>query len=150
FGTFFTEKENIKKLRESILQLAVQGKLTRDWRSSVGLNGVKVEPGSTLLERIKSEKAQLIKAGKIKKEKPLPEITEDEIPYELPERWVWCRLEDLTSITGGVTKGKINQKNLVETPYLRVANVQRGFLDLDLMKDILVSKTDYEKYQLLD
>ena len=95
FGTFFTEKVNIKKLRESILQLAVQGKLTRDWRSSITQKGVEVEPAATLLERIKAEKAQLVKAGKIKKEKPLPEITEEEIPYELPEGWAWCKWVDL-------------------------------------------------------
>jgi len=148
FGTFFTEKSTIKKLRESILQLAVQGKLTQQWRIAGRLSGVEVESASKLLEKIKAEKVELIKAGKIKKEKPLPEITKEEILYKLPYGWVWCRLEDLTSITGGVTKGKLHQKNLINTIYLRVANVQRGYLELDVMKDILVSKSDYDKYQL--
>lgn len=148
FKTFFTERSAVKKLRESILQLAVQGKLTTHWRTNVRLSEVEVESASSLLERIKAVKDQLIKAGKIKKEKPLPEILEDEIPYELPEGWVWCRLEDLTSITGGVTKGKKNQTDLVNSAYLRVANVQRGFLNLDIMKEILISKGDFEKYQL--
>ncbi|UJP63512.1 restriction endonuclease subunit S [Mongoliitalea daihaiensis] len=95
FGTFFTEKENIKKLREGILQLAVQGKLTRDWRTHRQTQGLPIEHASTLLEKIKAEKEQLIKEKKIKKEKPLPEISEEEIPYELPEGWVWCRWVDL-------------------------------------------------------
>ncbi|MDN3205934.1 restriction endonuclease subunit S [Algoriphagus sediminis] len=88
FNEFFTEKSGVKKLRESILQLAVQGKLTKHWRAA----NPNVEPASTLLAKIKAEKEALIKAKKIKKEKPLPEITEEEIPYELPEGWEWVRL----------------------------------------------------------
>lgn len=148
FKSFFNETTNIKKLRETVLQLAVQGRLTANWREQRTLSGAEVEDASILLKRIKQEKAQLIADKKIKKEKALPPITKDEIPYELPEGWVWCRLEDLTSITGGVTKGKRNQTDLINTPYLRVANVQRGFLNLELMKEILVTKTDFQKYQL--
>ncbi|GGG52208.1 restriction endonuclease subunit S [Bizionia arctica] len=144
FKSVFNETINIKKLRETVLQLAVQGKLTADWRA----NNPDNEDASVLLKRIQEEKAQLIIDKKIKKEKALPLITKEEIPYELPEGWVWCRLEDLTSITGGVTKGKRNQTDLINIPYLRVANVQRGFLNLELMKEILVSKTDFKKYQL--
>jgi len=97
FGTFFTEKSTIKKLREGILQLAVQGKLTHNWRSELKLKGIRVEPAAILVEKIEVEKQQLIKAGKIKKEKPLPEISEEEIPYELPEGWVWCRFSKITN-----------------------------------------------------
>lgn len=71
-------------LRKSILQAAVQGKLVPQDKSD--------EPASELLKRIQAEKAALIKEGKLKKEKPLPPIIEDEIPYDLPEGWVWCRL----------------------------------------------------------
>ncbi len=102
FGTFFTEKSSIKKLREAILQLAVQGKLTHHWRSLRQAQGSPREPVSVLLEKIKAEKDKLVKAGKIKKEKPLPPITEDEIPYDLPEGWVWCRLSQITEL---ITKG---------------------------------------------
>jgi type I restriction enzyme S subunit len=70
----------------------VQGKLTKKWRESRKLSGQDVEPASVLLEKIKAEKEQLIKDKKIKKEKPLPPITEEEIPYELPDGWEWCRL----------------------------------------------------------
>jgi type I restriction enzyme S subunit len=103
FSTFFTEKSNIKKLRESILQLAVQGKLTSDWRR---LNP-DVENAKVLLERIKKEKEQLVKEKKIKKENPLPKISEEEIPYELPEGWVWCRLGQ----TGYTQTGNTPPKN---------------------------------------
>jgi len=91
FATFFTEKPNIKKLRESILQLAVQGKLTHHWRGE----NPGMEPASVLLEKIKAEKAQLVKEKKIKKEKALPEITKEEMPDELPEGWVWARFQDI-------------------------------------------------------
>ncbi|WP_339917426.1 restriction endonuclease subunit S [Yeosuana marina] len=102
FQTFFNESANIKKLRETVLQLAVQGKLTRDWRASHPEFVSGSNHASELLKRIQKEKAQLIKDKKIKKEKPLPPITKDEIPYELPEGWVWCRMIELCQyITDG-------------------------------------------------
>jgi type I restriction enzyme S subunit len=72
------------ELRQSILQAAVQGRLVSQ--------DVNDEPASELLKHIQREKAQLIKEGKIKKEKPLPPIMEDEIPYAIPNGWVWCRI----------------------------------------------------------
>jgi type I restriction enzyme S subunit len=80
-------------LPKSILQAAVQGKLVPQ--------DIHDEPASVLLERIRAEKARLVKEGKIKKEKSLPPISEDEIPYDLPEGWVWCRLGELCNF--GVT-----------------------------------------------
>ncbi len=91
------QKSNTEFLKQSILQEAIQGKLTEDWRKQ----NPDIEPASELLKRIKAEKAQLVKEKKIRKEKPLPPITEDEIPFELPDGWVWCRLDDLTTINGG-------------------------------------------------
>lgn len=99
FPILFDEKENIKKLRESILQLAVQGKLTEAWRQQ----HPSTEPASVLLEQIKAEKEKLIKEKKLKKEKPLPAISEDEVPYELPEGWEWCRLGEISEIGTGAT-----------------------------------------------
>jgi type I restriction enzyme S subunit len=75
------------ELRKSILQQAVQGKLTEQDPND--------EPASELLKRIKSEKARLIKEGKIKKEKPLTPISEDEKPFEIPESWEWVRLSQI-------------------------------------------------------
>ena len=74
----------IKKLRELILELAVRGKLVPQDESD--------EPASELLKRIAAEKAKLIAEGKIKKDKTLPEITLEDIPYELPEGWIWERV----------------------------------------------------------
>lgn len=78
------------ELRKSILQAAVQGKLVPQ--------DIHDEPASVLLERIRDEKARLVKEGKIKKEKPLLPIIEDEIPYDLPDGWIWCRLGELIQI----------------------------------------------------
>ena len=93
---------NAQDLKNSILQLAVQGKLVEQ----------RAEEGTAreLLEQIAAEKAQLIKEGKIKKEKPLPEITEEEIPFEIPETWEWVRLGDISSYAQ--TKKKISPNDI--------------------------------------
>lgn len=81
------------KLRKSILQQAVQGKLTERDPAD--------EPASELLKRIKTEKEALIKSGKIKKEKLLPAITDDEKPFDIPDTWEWARLADICNISDG-------------------------------------------------
>jgi type I restriction enzyme S subunit len=78
-----------QQLKNSILQMAMQGKLVEQ-RPEEGT-------GEELYQQIQKEKQKLIKEGKIKKEKPLPEITEDEVPFEIPESWKWVRLGDISS-----------------------------------------------------
>ena len=80
----------LKKLRQQIFQEAIEGKLTADWRAQ----NPDVEPARKLLKRIAAEKAQLVKDKKIKAQKPLPPIAEEEKPFELPQGWEWCRLGD--------------------------------------------------------
>ncbi|MFP1852534.1 restriction endonuclease subunit S [Lonsdalea quercina] len=94
FGELYTVKENVAELRKAILQLAVMGKLVPQNPDD--------QPASELLKEIEAEKQRLVKAGKIKKPKPLPPITEEEKPYVLPQEWEWVRLGDLTQI---ITKG---------------------------------------------
>lgn len=84
------------KLRKSILQQAVQGKLTERDPSD--------EPASELLKRIQMEKAKLIAEGRIKKEKQLPPITEDDCPFEIPNEWEWVRLTDVGEVSRGRSK----------------------------------------------
>ena len=74
-------------MKKSILQEAVQGKLVPQDPND--------EPASVLLKKIAEEKKRLIKEGKIKKQKPLPEITEDEIPFDIPENWEWARIGEI-------------------------------------------------------
>ncbi|MCU0468433.1 MAG: restriction endonuclease subunit S [Arcicella sp.] len=80
-----TQSNLLSKLRQSYLQEAVMGKLTEPSQ----------DDAKTLLADIKSQKAQLIKEGKLRKEKPLPPIKPEEIPFEIPDNWVWCRLGEI-------------------------------------------------------
>ena len=82
-----------QELKNSILQLAIQGKLVEQ-RAEEGT-------GEHLYREILAEKAKLVKPGKIKKEKPLPEIAEDEKPFEIPENWAWVRIANLCSVING-------------------------------------------------
>ncbi|HCG9429725.1 restriction endonuclease subunit S [Vibrio sp. 707] len=94
FDTLFTTEESIDQLKQTILQLAVMGKLVPQDPND--------EPAAELLKRIAEEKAQLVKDKKIKKQKALPPISEDEKPFELPSGWEWSKLQDLCfKITDG-------------------------------------------------
>lgn len=137
----------IGQLRQSILQEAVQGKLV--------LQNPNDEPASVLLERIKEEKERLIKEGKIKKEKPLPPITEDEIPYELPKIWEWTRIGNLITLRGGkrIPKGYQLKVDPTEHIYIRITDMKEGtIVDTDLryiddyvyeqIKNYIITKQD--------
>ena len=120
-------------LKKAILQYAMQGKLVEQ--------DPKDEPASVLLERIKTEKEQLIKDGKIKKEKPLPPISEDEIPYELPKGWEWCRLGELSIINGGYA---FKSQEYINTG-IRVVRIS-DFDEKGFKKDKIVYYKENEKY----
>ena len=108
-------------LRKAILQAAVQGKLVSQDKND--------EPASELLKRIQAEKATLIKDGKLKKEKPLSPITEDEIPYDLPDGWVWCRLGEVTLfVATGPFGSMLHKSDYVKSgiPLVNPANMQNG------------------------
>ncbi|MBL0709392.1 MAG: restriction endonuclease subunit S, partial [Colwellia sp.] len=101
------ELSGIKKLRELILELAVRGKLVPQDASD--------EPASVLLERIAKEKVQLVADKKIKKSKVLPEISDEEKPFELPNGWEWVRLQTIFKISSGngLTSKQMNKKGKV-------------------------------------
>jgi type I restriction enzyme S subunit len=123
-----TQNQLLTQLKQSILQEAIKGKLTADWREQ----NPNTETASELLKRIKVEKAQLIKDKKIKKEKPLPPFTAEEMPFELPEGWVWCRLGDICSKTGSGSTPRGGQTAYQETgiKFLRSQNVYDDSLRL--------------------
>jgi len=100
FGLMADAPNGVQKLREMILQLAVQGKLVPQ--------DPKDEPASVLLEKIKAEKERLLKEGKIKKSKSLPSIKLGEIPYEIPIGWEWIRLGEMGFTQTGTTPSKSN------------------------------------------
>lgn len=92
FDLLFTTEYSIDQLKQTILQLAVMGKLVKQ--------DTKDEPASELLKQIAEEKAKLVQEGKVKKTKPLPEITEEEKPFESPDGWELTRLDTLVLESG--------------------------------------------------
>ncbi|PHN94448.1 hypothetical protein CSC80_03585 [Maribacter sp. 6B07] len=118
-----TQKQLLDDLKQAFLQEAIQGKLTQEWRKQ----NQNTEPVSELLERIKGEKEQLIKDKKIRKEKPFPPITEEEIPFEIPENWVWCRIPQVLALTKNPLRrgpfGSSLKKNMFEPKSSSVTKV---------------------------
>lgn len=107
FEMAFSAPDGIKRLRELILTLAMQGKLIEQDPND--------KQASELLKEIEAEKRRLIKEGKIKKSKPLPEITVDEIPYDLPESWEWVRLGKITEYNG---RANVHPKDIAHDTWL--------------------------------
>ncbi|RZS93865.1 restriction endonuclease subunit S [Aquimarina brevivitae] len=125
-------------LKQAILQEAIQGKLTEEWRAQ----NPNTESASELLERIKAEKEELIKGKKLKKEKPLPAITEDEIPFEIPESWVWCRLGEISKyIQRGKSPKYVEHSNV---PVISQKCVQWGRFDFN--KARFINENTLDKY----
>lgn len=115
-------------LQKSILQLAIQGKLVEQ-RPEEGT-------GEELYRQIQAEKQKLIKAGKIKKEKPLPEIAEDEIPFDIPESWTWVRLRGLcqTDISYGIIK--LGAEDPKGVRVLRCSDVKENYIVPDFVRTV--------------
>ena len=141
-NTEITHQQSLlRRLRQSILQDAISGKLTKKWRKE----NPDVESATELLARIKTEKERLVKEKKIKKQKPLPPITEHKIPFELPEGWAWTRLgEILNEFLGGYSfKSPLFKKSGINQ-VLRLGNIRPDlirfnekpvFIDDDLAKE---------------
>jgi restriction endonuclease S subunit len=110
----------LAKLKQAILQEAIQGKLTADWRAA----HPDVEPASQLLHRIQAEKARLIAAKKLRPEKPLPKITPAEIPFEIPKGWAWCCLGSLGYTQTGTTPDTTVPENFGNfIPFVKPADI---------------------------
>lgn len=118
FDTLFTTEASIDALKQTILQLAVMGKLVPQDPSD--------EPASALLERIAAEKARLVKEKKIKKEKPLPEISENEKPFELPQGWAWSRISESSLFCEYGSSEKTVSELSDGVPVLKMGDIQEG------------------------
>lgn len=119
-----------QELRERILDLAMRGKLVKQEAGD--------EPASVLLEKIKAKKAELVKEGKIKKSKKLPEITDDEKPFDIPDSWKWVRLGDVSSnIHYGFTASAQETGN---AKLLRITDIQDGKVDWSKVPFCNISK----------
>ena len=120
-------------MQKSILQMAIQGKLVEQ----------RAEEGTAeeLYQQIQEEKQKLIKEKKIKKQKALPEITEDEIPFDIPDSWKWVRFNDVIDVRDGTHDSPKYHSEGV--PLITSKNISSGYLDFNNVK--YISKQDAEK-----
>ena len=124
--------------KKAILQEAVQGKLV----PQIAAEG----NAKDLLEEIKKEKEKLIKEGKIKKEKPLPEISEDEIPFDIPENWCWCRFGDIFQHNTGKTQNSsVETKNGELRKFITTSNLYWNEFDFTKVKEMLFSENELQR-----
>ena len=125
-----------QELKNSILQLAIQGKLVEQ----------RPEEGTAeeLFARIQQEKQRLIRAGKIKKEKPLPEITEDEKPFDIPDSWKWVRLGNLFQHNTGKALNSTNRIG-VSLKYFTSSNLYWNRFELENLKEMFFTDAEIEK-----
>jgi len=122
----------LKRYRQAVLKAAVEGKLTEEWRKA----HPDVEPAETLIGRILR-----LKQEKLGKKFRVPNEVDTAVLPKLPDSWFWVRLESLADLKGGITKdAKRKVPDGRRVPYLRVANVQRGYLDLAEIKEIEASE----------
>lgn len=123
-------------LKSKVLDLAMRGKLVEQDPND--------EPASVLLEKIKAEKEQLIKEKKIKRSKPLPPITDEEKPFEIPDSWEWVRLGEVFNITSSkrVMKNEWKDKGI---PFYRAREIVSINKNQPLKDPIFIDETTYEK-----
>ena len=151
------DRMTAQQLKNSILQMAVQGKLVPQDPND--------EPASVLLDRIRKEKEQLIKDGKIKKNKKESYIfrgadnlhyeqigkevkcIEDELPFEIPDSWEWIHINDVSNSYLGKTLNKVKDVGK-SVPYLCSINIQNNIIVLDKIKTALFSDEEIDKYKL--
>lgn len=127
-----------EEMKKSVLQAAMQGKLTNQLETDSSVD--------ELLKKIADEKATLIAEGKIKKEKPLAEITEEEIPFDIPENWRWERWGNLSnSIQYGYNASAISSGF---AKMVRISDIQDNKILWDSVPYCEISESEYEKYKL--
>jgi type I restriction enzyme S subunit len=139
FERLATAPGGVARLRELILSLAMAGKLVPQDPTE--------EAASELLRQIRREKDRLISEGKIKREKPLPRITDEEQPNDLPNTWEWIRLNDLLPEfqNGASSRG---DKDGILTTVLRLADIKDGRICLNGTREIAIAARDVDKYNL--
>jgi type I restriction enzyme S subunit len=148
FDTLFTTEESIDQLKQTILQLAVMGKLVPQDPND--------EPASELLKKIAEEKAQLVKEKKIKKQKALPPISEDEKPFELPSGWEWCRFNDAIDVRDGTHDSPKDATGTNTYPLITSKNFINGKIDFDNARQIssedhfeIIKRSQVDKLDIL-
>ena len=127
-----------KDLKNALLQEAVQGKLVPQIKSEGN--------AKDLLEEIRKEKTKFVKEGKLKKEKPLPEITEEDIPFDIPENWCWCRFGDVFQHNTGKTQNSsVETKNGTLRKFITTSNLYWNEFDFTKVKEMLFSENELQR-----
>lgn len=132
----------LKKFRQAVLAAACSGRLTEEWREDNSVTDV-----DAVLKDIGRRREQTSQTGKKRREV----VTDADGLFETPDTWRWTTLAALAEIVGGLTKGQQRRPGdrLRDVPYLRVANVQRGYLDLSEMKEIKATESEIKALRLL-
>lgn len=123
FDDLFTTEDSIDQLKQTILQLAVMGKLVPQDPND--------EPASELLKRIAKEKERLVSEGKIKRQKDFLEIGENDKPFESPKNWEWCRLQSLVYLLGDGLHGTPNYTPDTNYYFVNGNNLRNGKIVID-------------------
>lgn len=136
FDTALAAPDGIKKLRELILTLAMQGKLIPQDPND--------PPASQLLKEIEAEKKRLVKEGKIKAPKPLPEIKAEEVPYVLPVGWEWTRFGDIAQHNSGKTLDNGRNTGQLRN-YITTSNLYWGRFRLENVRQMLIREEEIDR-----
>jgi len=147
-ATLHRVQANLKRYRASVLKSACEGRLVPTEAELARQEGRDFETSAQLLQRILAERQELPQIRRKAKERSAPVI--DGLP-QLPESWCWATLESIASVTGGLAKSgsRVANAPMREVPYLRVANVQRGYLELSEIKTILATEKDIADLRLV-
>lgn len=143
YGEAYTALESLDArfpddMRKSILKYAIQGKLVPQ-RPEDGI-------AEELYQQIQKEKKKLIAAGKLKKEKPLPPITEDEIPFDIPDSWKWVHMGDIFAHnTGKAQNSTAETRNGILRKFITTSNVYWNRFDFSKVKEMLFTENEIEK-----
>ena len=142
FDLLYSQPENVQKLRQAILQLAVQGKLVPQDPND--------EPASVLLEKIRAARQRHFKGKPARSRRALASIHQGHLPSRMPQSWAFERFGNIAMVSGGLTLGrKLIGRETGVFPYLRVANVQRWHIDLTNVKEVEAPLDELEKYRLI-
>ena len=147
------QEKYVSQLKQAILQEAIAGQLTAEWRTQNPMQkGNPDTDAAALLAKIKAEKQQLIAEGKLKKEKPLPEIAIDEIPFSLPDSWVWCRGEQIGEYIDPQPSHRTPSEVKEGVPYVSMKDVKQGVIDVRNSRRVShqILQEHRERYKLKD
>jgi type I restriction enzyme, S subunit len=134
-----TRPQHIQQLRQTILNLAVRGKLVSQDPND--------EPGSELLKRIRRERDKLVREGKIKQGQTLPPVSKDEGPFTVPQTWQWARVSEVADSRLGKMLDKAKNKG-IPRHYLRNVNVRWFDFDLSNLREMKFEESELEEFSL--